>query len=101
LNQLNTPNSVYFDYLYTNSLYVLDSGNNRVLKFPPGSTNATYGTMVAGSSSGGSGLDQLNDPRSAVVDSNGILYITDQSERKFGKGLIQVNNYLFLFSFTP
>jgi hypothetical protein len=44
--------------------------------------------MIAGSSSGGSGMDQLNDPRSVVVDNNGILYITDKSERKFEKGLI-------------
>ncbi len=88
MNQLNQPNSVYFDYLYTNSLYVADSGNNRILKFPSGSTSANFGTMIAGSSSGGSGMDQLNDPRSVVVDNNGILYITDKSERKFEKGLI-------------
>jgi len=88
LNQLDTPVDVYFDYLYTNLLYVIDSGNNRVLKFPSSSTSVTYGTMVAGSSSGGSGLDQLNNPRNLVVDSNGILYINDKSERKFEKGLI-------------
>ncbi len=88
MNQLNTPNSVYFDYLYTSSLYVLDSGNNRVLKFPSSSTSATSGIMVAGSNSSGNGLNQLNDPRGLVVDSNGILYITDKSERKFEKGLI-------------
>jgi hypothetical protein len=44
--------------------------------------------MVAGSNSSGNGLNQLNDPRGLVVDSNGILYITDKSERKFEKGLI-------------
>jgi sugar lactone lactonase YvrE len=88
LNQLNTPNGVYFDYLYTNSLYVLDSGNNRVLKFPSGSTSATFGTIVAGSNSSGNGSNQLNNPRNLVVDSNEILYITDQCERKFEKGLI-------------
>jgi sugar lactone lactonase YvrE len=88
LNQLNTPNGVYFDYLYTNSLYVLDSGNNRVLKFPSNSTSATFGIIVAGSNSSGNGSNQLNNPRDLVVDSNEILYITDQSERKFEKGLI-------------
>ncbi len=88
MNQLNTPNGVYFDYLYTNSLYVLDSGNNRVLKFPSGSTSATFGTIVAGSNSSGNGSNQLNNPRNLVVDSNEILYITDQCERKFEKGLI-------------
>jgi len=88
LNQLDTPVDVYFDYLYTNSLYVIDSGNNRVLKFPSSSTNATFGTIVAGSNSGGNGLNQLNNPRNLVVDSNGILYISDKSKRKFEKGLI-------------
>ncbi len=88
MNQLNTPNGVYFDYLYTNSLYVLDSGNNRVLKFPSNSTSATFGIIVAGSNSSGNGSNQLNNPRDLVVDSNEILYITDQSERKFEKGLI-------------
>jgi sugar lactone lactonase YvrE len=88
LNQLNTPNGVYFDYLYTNSLYVLDSGNNRVLKFPSNSTSATFGIIVAGSNSSGNGSNQLNNPRDLVVDSNEILYITDQCERKFEKGLM-------------
>ncbi len=88
MNQLNTPNGVYFDYLYTNSLYVLDSGNNRVLKFPSNSTSATFGIIVAGSNSSGNGSNQLNNPRDLVVDSNEILYITDQCERKFEKGLM-------------
>ena len=34
LNQLINPNGVYLDYLYTNSLYVVDAGNNRILRFP-------------------------------------------------------------------
>jgi hypothetical protein len=66
-------------------LYVVDSGNNRILKFPPNSTNATYGTVVAGSSSGGSGSNQLNDPRDLIVDMNGIIYISDGGMRKFLK----------------
>jgi hypothetical protein len=44
--------------------------------------------MVAGSSSGGSESNQLNYPRYLVVDCNGILYITDSGERKFGKEII-------------
>jgi len=64
-------------------LYVVDSGNNCILKFPPNSTNATYGTIVAGSSSGGSSSNQLNNPWALVVDRNGILYISDGGTRKF------------------
>jgi sugar lactone lactonase YvrE len=85
LNQLNSPNSVYFDYLSTNSLYVADSGNNRIMKFPSGSTSATSGTMVAGNGIAGSAANQLNNPRSVVVDCAGILYITDAGNRKVKK----------------
>jgi hypothetical protein len=44
--------------------------------------------MVAGSSSGGNGSNQLNSPRYLLVDCNGILYISDLGERKFVKGII-------------
>ena len=85
LNQVQSPNNVYFDYLYTDSLYVVDSGNNRILKFPMNSSNATYGTVVAGGNSSGSGSDQLDDPRAVLVGSNGILYISDKSEKENSK----------------
>jgi sugar lactone lactonase YvrE len=81
LNQLSGPNSVYYDYLYTNSLYVVDTGNNRVLKFPAGSTSATFGTVVAGNGVSGSGVNQLTNPRSVVVDSQGTVYVTDGGKR--------------------
>jgi DNA-binding beta-propeller fold protein YncE len=86
LNQLSAPYSVYYDYLYTNSLYVADSGNNRVLKFPAGSTSATFGTVVAGNGVSGSGASQLADPRSIVVDSQGTVYVADGGKRKVKKG---------------
>ncbi|CAF4204463.1 unnamed protein product, partial [Adineta steineri] len=76
-NQLSGPNGVYYDYLYTNSLYVTENGNSRVMKYSSGSTSATYGTVVAGGNGVGSGANQLNNPRSIVVDSNGTLYIAD------------------------
>lgn len=82
LNQLRDANGVYFDYLYTNSLYVVDSGNNRVLKFPPDSSAATFGIVVAGSSQRGNASNQLDEPRLVTVDIEGNLYITDGSKRK-------------------
>lgn len=88
MNQLSNPVGVYFDYLYTNSLYVVDTGNNRILRFPPNSTSATNGTVVAGGNSGGSGMNQLNNPRSLLVGKNETLYISDGGERILRKIVI-------------
>ncbi|CAF0929098.1 unnamed protein product [Adineta steineri] len=87
LNQLYHSNSVYFDYLYTNSLYVTDTDNNRVLKFPSGSTSLTNGTIVAGSSSSGSGSNQLSNPRASLVDMNGIVYVSDGGNNRIQRWL--------------
>ncbi|CAF0891836.1 unnamed protein product [Adineta steineri] len=92
LNQLSGPNGVYYDYLYTNALYVADSGNNRVMKFPSGSTSATYGTVVAGSNSGGSGANQLSNPRYIIVDSSGTLYIADGNNNRIQRWLPNATN---------
>ncbi|CAF1193263.1 unnamed protein product [Adineta steineri] len=92
LNQLSGPVGAYYDYLYTNSLYVADSGNHRVLKFPSGSTNATYGTVVAGGNGAGSGANQLNYPRSIIVDSSGTLYIADTNNNRIQRWLPNASN---------
>ncbi|CAF1073241.1 unnamed protein product [Adineta steineri] len=82
LNQLSGPNGVYYDYLYTNALYVADSNNHRVMKFPSGSTSVTFGTVVAGGHGAGSGANQFNSPRSILVDSSGTLYIADGNNHR-------------------
>ncbi|CAF1359271.1 unnamed protein product, partial [Adineta steineri] len=87
LNQLAGPNGVYYDYLYTNVLYVTDQNNYRIMKFPSGSTSATYGTVVAGGNGVGSGANQLHSPRSIVVDSSGTLYITDAGNNRVTRWL--------------
>ncbi|CAF1044691.1 unnamed protein product [Adineta steineri] len=87
LNQLAGPNGVYYDYLYTNALYVTDTRNHRVMKFPPDSTSATYGTIVAGDDEAGSGANQLNNPRSTLIDSQGTLYISDGDNNRVQRWL--------------
>ncbi|CAF1417086.1 unnamed protein product [Adineta steineri] len=87
LNQLSTPNGIYYDYLYTNSLYVADTGNNRVMKYPSGSTSATYGTVVAGGNGAGSAANQLSNPRSILVDSSGTIYISDGTNNEIQRWL--------------
>ncbi len=76
------PIGSYFDYLSTNSLYVADSGNHRIIKFPSGSNSTTSGTVVAGNGVPGSAANQLNNPTSVVVDCHGILYIADAGKRQ-------------------
>ncbi|CAF0810347.1 unnamed protein product [Adineta steineri] len=87
LNQLSGAVGVYYDYLYTNSLYVADSGNNRIMKYPSGSTSATYGTVVAGGNGPGSGANQVNYPRSITVDSSGTLYVADSNNNRIQRWL--------------
>ncbi|CAF0903667.1 unnamed protein product [Adineta steineri] len=92
LNQLANPYGVYYDYLYTHALYVTDTGNHRVMKFPPDSTSATYGTVVAGDNGAGSGANQLHDPRSILIDSQGTLYISEGYNNRVQRWLQNASN---------
>ncbi|MDC0463006.1 Ig-like domain-containing protein, partial [Flavobacteriaceae bacterium] len=56
------------------NIYIVDSGNNRVIKWAPG---ANEGTVVAGGNGGGSNLNQLSNPTDIRLDSNGNLYVLD------------------------
>ncbi|CAF1172860.1 unnamed protein product [Adineta steineri] len=92
LNQLSYPVGVYYDYLYTNSLYVADTSNNRIMKYPSGSTIGTYGIVVAGGNGPGSEANQLNNPRSVLVDSSGALYIADGINNRIQRWLQNATN---------
>lgn len=66
-NQLLNPYGCYTDA--QNTLYIADSGNNRVMKYVSGSNT---GVLVAGDSiAGGSGQNQLQNPKAVIVDNNG------------------------------
>lgn len=73
-NQLHHPAGVIVDA--SNTLYIVDTGNNRIQRYLPGTLN---GTTVAGQSNGaaGSGLSDLRGPVDMVIDSNGSIYIAD------------------------
>lgn len=65
-NQLNLPRTVFVDG--SGNLYVVDQYNERVQKFPPGSTSATPGITVAGN---------LGNPLAVYVDAAGNVYIAE------------------------
>ncbi|CAF1147532.1 unnamed protein product [Adineta steineri] len=74
-NQFISPKGLFVDTTANNTLYVVDSGNHRIQRWPPG---AISGTTVAGITGYyGSGLNQLWNPLAIVVDSNQNMYIAD------------------------
>jgi gliding motility-associated-like protein len=79
-NQLFSPVSVFLDR--DGGMYVADNNNNRVQKFPPGSTSASNGFTVAGGYGQGMAANQLNHPSSVFVDSHGNLYVADEGNHR-------------------
>lgn len=78
LNQLNTPTGLFIDS--DDTLYITDSANCRIMAY---SYNANIGTMVAGTGSCGSGLNQFaSGARYLFVDSNKNIYVSDQSNQR-------------------
>jgi gliding motility-associated-like protein len=57
----------------------------RVLKFPSGSSSATYGIVFAGGVIHGSAADQLASPSSVFVDAMGNLFIFDANNARIQK----------------
>ncbi len=69
------------------NLYAADSGNSRVLFYPPGSTTASrvYGQPGFTSNSvnnGGISATSLNQPQAVALDTSGDLYVADLSNNR-------------------
>src|SRR5271157_115975 len=89
--QLNQPNKVAVDS--AGSLYVADTGNNRIRGVSNGviTTVAGNGTMGFSGDNGLADSAQLNGPEGVAVDSAGNLYIADLANnriRKVSNGVI-------------
>ena len=69
-NQFRGATAVYVDA--AGYIYVSDYYNNRVQKFPPGSTSATNGVTIAGGNGGG-----LLSPEGVTGDAAGNIYVAD------------------------
>jgi hypothetical protein len=85
-NSLNNPYGVALDS--SGNLYVADSGNNRVLFYPAGSTTATQvygqgGSFTTGTANnGGISSNSLYEPLGVVLDSSGDLYVADEKNNR-------------------
>ncbi|GAB3493261.1 hypothetical protein GCM10027341_08350 [Spirosoma knui] len=81
--QLNNPQGVFVDG--QGYVYVADSRNHRIQKFPPNSTLATEGITVAGGNGQGRGGTQLDFPRDVFVDGQGYIYVADRRNHRIQK----------------
>ncbi len=91
-----TADSLCFDWGHSNNwtagvdvdtfgnVWVVDSGNNRVLRFPPGSKTAdlVLGQTNFTSKGSGSGLNEFFDPAAVRVNASGRVYVADQGNNR-------------------
>ena len=73
LNQMRAPSGLFVDG--SGVLWVADTGNNRILKFPTIATGANAAFAIGGS--GGPSATTLSGPRDVVLDAAGGLYVAD------------------------
>ncbi|RIV20473.1 T9SS C-terminal target domain-containing protein [Fibrisoma montanum] len=90
LNQLGYPTGVALDE--QGAIYVSDSANHRIMKFPRGSTTGTFGTTVAGGQGQGRDVRQLDSPGGVVVDGDGAIYVADTKNHRIQKYTPTTNN---------
>ena len=81
-SNLSGPTKVYVDRF--NRLYVADSGNNRIVRFPSNSNIAekVWGQSTFYTSSSGCSASNLNNPRGMYVDYDFNLYVADQNNNR-------------------
>ena len=70
------------------NVFVSDTDNHRVMKFPSNSISGTNGMIVAGIGVRGSNNNQLNYPMGIFVTNNGILYIADRKNHRIQKWIV-------------
>lgn len=81
LDRLNHPFNIFWANK-SNSLYIADTDNHRILRLIPSNTT-TSATLIAGTGNSGSSLAQLNHPTGLVVDRNETyLYVADTDNHR-------------------
>ena len=82
--QFNSPVGVAVDS--SGTIYVADSGNNRIRKITPAGVVTTLaGSGVAGSTDGTGTAAQFNYPNGVAVDSSGTAYVADTNSQRIRK----------------
>jgi NHL repeat. len=64
------------------AIYIVDTDNDRVVKYPSG---ASSGTVVAGQGGQGNQNDELDGPTSVAVDASGAVYVADSANDRVVK----------------
>ncbi|MDB5244002.1 MAG: hypothetical protein JWP57_4628, partial [Spirosoma sp.] len=82
-NQLHGPRGIFVDD--SRAVYVADQVNNRIMKFPRGSSMGTSGTIVAGGNDYGANPNQLGYPTGVAVDGLGAIYVADSAFHRVKK----------------
>ena len=73
LNQVNHPYSIFIPPT-GDILYIADTGNHRILRWP---LNASSSTIIAGGQGSGSNASLLYIPSAVYVDRNGSMVVSD------------------------
>ncbi|GAB3493266.1 hypothetical protein GCM10027341_08360 [Spirosoma knui] len=82
-NQFDLPDDLHVDE--QGNIYVADTRNHRIQKFPPNSTSATSGSTVAGGNDYGSMATQIGWPEGVFVDGSGNIYVADSDNQRIQK----------------
>jgi sugar lactone lactonase YvrE len=87
-SQLSLPTALVVDA--NGYMYILDTNNNRILRWAP---NATSGVCIAAcTGTSGAQTNQLNFPTGVAFDSNGSMYVSDQNNNRIQKFQILDSN---------
>ena len=93
LNRLNYPTGIHVD---GSNIYIADTNNHRVLKWPEG---ASQGVVVAGGNNNGTALNQLSSPRGVTVDSLENVYVADSDGNRIIKWAPNSNQGVDMFGY--
>ncbi|CAF1295930.1 unnamed protein product [Adineta steineri] len=84
LNELHRPKAIF---VHGETMFIADNYNNRIVKWKIGDSR---GLVIVGNNSteAGNGLNQLNNPTSLKLDSNGNLYVVNSGNGRVQKYIV-------------
>lgn len=89
-DQIAKNRFIFFLFLFYRYIYIVDSGNNRIIRWTD--NYAAGGTCIVGcTGSSGVAATQLKGPRDLKFDASGNLYVSDQGNNRVQKFMIQIS----------